>query len=482
LPGQEVTLAKDGEILVRGENVSPGYWSEPDLHESNDGWFRTGDVGELDDQGNLYFKGRRKDVIITSAGVNIYPEDIELVLNRQPEIKVSAVIETQSTHGPEPLAVLILRNQDLRAETIINRVNQSLAAHQQVRRWFIWSGEDFPRTATQKIRKRLVAEIVQQEMAAPVLKTAGNHIEPLADIVARISGEALPPLGSSVTLGTDLKLDSLGRVELLSALEDRYQIDIDEASFTDATTLGDVEKMIRKGSVDRAASYPYPRWPRRWPVTWIRMALLYGIVFPAIRIMGWPKIRGQHHLRDLRGPLVFVCNHVTLADHALVLFALPGRLRATTAIAQDGEILRSWRHPAETRAWFLKRLDLLKYLSVALIFNVFSMPHKSGFRRSFGFAGELMDRGYNLMIFPEGERTKHGAMNPFKIGTGLLIKELETPVVPMRIHGLWRLKEARRHFAWPREISVEIGEAVSYSRECGPEQIAHDLAVRVQEL
>jgi long-chain acyl-CoA synthetase len=121
-------------------------------------------------------------------------------------------------------------------------------------------------------------------------------------------------------------------------------------------------------------------------------------------------------------------------------------------------------------------------LSVAFIFNVFSMPQKSGFRRSFGFAGELMDQGYNLMIFPEGERTKHGAINPFKIGTGLLIKELNTPVVPMRIHGLWRLKQAHRHFAWPREISLEIGEAVSYARECGPEEIAHDLAVRVHEL
>jgi long-chain acyl-CoA synthetase len=269
---------------------------------------------------------------------------------------------------------------------------------------------------------------------------------------------------------------------LLSALEDRYQIEIDEASFTDATTLGDVEKIIREGSVDRAASYPYPRWPRRWPVTWMRLALLYGMVFPVIRLMGWPKIRGQHHLRDLRRPAVFVCNHVSMVDHALVLFALPWTLRATTAIAQDGEILRSWSRPSETRSWFGKRLDLLKYLSVALIFNVFSMPHKSGFRRSFGFAGELMDRGYNLMIFPEGERTKHGAMNPFKPGTGLLIKELETTVIPMRIHGLWRLKQAHRHFAWPREISLEIGEPVRYSSEWGPEQIANDLALRVREL
>lgn len=482
LPGQEITLTEDGEILVRGDNVSPGYWSEPHLHESNHDWFRTGDVGQLDDQGNLYFKGRRKEVIVTSAGVNIYPEDIELVLNSQPEIKASAVIETHGTHGPEPLAVLILRHQEVTPDPIINRANQSLAAHQQVRRWFIWSGEDFPRTATQKIRKGLVAARVQKEMATSAPVPAANDREPLAEIVARISGEARPPLGPSARLGGDLKLDSLGRVELLSALEDRYQIEIDEASFTETTTLGEVKEIIRAGSPKGPAAYPYPRWPRRWPLTWVRVALLYLIVFPLIRIMGWPRIRGKQHLRDLRRPLVIVCNHVTMVDHALVLFALPWRLKTKTAIAQDGEILRSWRHSPTGTGRFRTILNLLKYSAVALLFNVFSMPQKSGFRRSFGFAGEIMDRGYNLMIFPEGERTKHGAMNPFKVGTGLLIKELGAPVVPMRIHGLWRLQQAHRHFAWPREIVLEIGEAVRYSSETEPEQIAHDLALRLQDL
>jgi len=351
-----------------------------------------------------------------------------------------------------------------------------------VRRWFIWSGEDFPRTATQKIRKGLVAERIRKESVAPVPGPASDDTEPLAQMVARVSGEASTPPGPSARLGTELKLDSLGRVELLSALEERYQIEIDEASFTETTTLGEVEKIIREGSLDVTASYPYPRWPYRWPMTWARMALLYLLVFPAIRIMGWPRIHGKHHLRDPRGPLIFVCNHVTMADHALILFALPFRLKARTAIAQDGEILRGWRHPPKTSAWFRKTLNLLQYASVALLFNVFSMPQKSGFRRSFSFAGELMDRGYNLIIFPEGERTKHGAMNPFKSGAGLLIKELAAPVVPMRIHGLWRLKQAHRHFVWPGEIAIEIGEAVRYSSETEPEQIAHDLALRVQEL
>jgi len=209
---------------------------------------------------------------------------------------------------------------------------------------------------------------------------------------------------------------------------------------------------------------------------------LYSIVFPAIRIMGWPKIRGKEHLRKLRGPIVFICNHVTMVDHALVLFALPARFKAKMVIAQDGELLREWLHQPKETGLFTRLLHLLQYISVVLFFNVFSMPQKSGFRRSFRFAGEMMDRGYNLMVFPEGQRTRHGAMNPFMSGTGLLIRELDARVVPIRIDGLWELKRTNRHFALPGEVSVTVGEPIHYSNQDEPGQIARDLARRVKAL
>jgi long-chain acyl-CoA synthetase len=483
MPGQDVKLAENGEILVRGENVSPGYWRDnARATTALDGWFRTGDIGEMDEEGRLYFKGRKKEVIVTSAGVNIYPEDIEPVLDRQPEIRASAVIETQTARGPEPLAVLILRDNRVKPDAVIDRANASLAQHQQLRRWFVWSGEDFPRGATQKVRKQLVAEKVRAELAGAVPSSSTGYPEPLAEIVTRISKDAPSKLDPSAKLGTDLKLDSLGRVELLSALEDRYQVEIDEAAFTDATTLADVEKIIREGKHGEAAPYPYPRWQQRWPISWLRIALLYSIVLPAIRIMGWPRIRGKEHLRKLRGPVVFISNHVTMVDHALVLFALPARFKPKMVIAQDGELLREWLHPPKGTGLFTRLLHLLQYISVVFFFNVFSMPQKSGFRRSFGFAGEMMDRGYNLMVFPEGQRTTHGAMNPFMPGTGLLIRELDAPVVPIRIDGLWELKRTNRHFALPGEVSVTVGEPVHYSNQDEPGQIARDLARRVKAL
>jgi long-chain acyl-CoA synthetase len=489
LPGQEVKLDENGEILMRGENLSPGYWKDDGQSiAAEDGWFRTGDVGELDEEGNLYFKGRKREVIVTSAGVNIYPADIELVLDRQPEIKASAIIEIDGPHGPEPLAVLIVSDDYANAGAVINRVNELLAPHQQIRRWFVWPGEDFPRTSMQKIRKQLVKEVVRAELAqagslsGSAAAPSIDHSNNLVEIIARISKAESATFGPSAKLGADLKLDSLGRVELLSALEDRYQLEIDEAAFTDATTLAEVEKIIREDRHEEAAPYPYPQWQQRWPLSWLRIALLYLIVLPVTRVMGWPRIRGKEYLRNVRGPLVFICNHVTMTDHALVLLALPGRFRTRMAIAMDGEQLREWLHPQPGTRLFTRLLYLLEYASVVFFFNVFSMPQKSGFRRSFMFAGEMMDHGFSLLVFPEGQRTKDGALNPFMPGTGLLIQKLGAPVVPMRIDGLWELKRANRHFAWPGEVSVVIGEPVTYSSQQDPEAVAANLAEHVRAL
>ena len=487
LQGQEVKLADNGEILVRGENVSPGYWkADGQLSATENGWFRTGDVGEIGEEGRLYFKGRKREVIVTSAGVNIYPADIELMLSRQPEIKAGAVIEIEGPHGPEPLAVLIMRDIHANAEGVIGRVNKLLAAHQQIRRWFVWQGEDFPRTPTQKVRKRIVGEVVRTELLGTqnsnrAVASVGQSND-LAEIIARISKDVLPTVDPSAKLGADLKLDSLGRVELLSALEDRYQLEIDEAALTDATTVAEVEKIIREGRHKETAQYPYPKWQQRWPLRWLRIVMLYLIVLPATRLLGWPTIRGKEHLRKVSGPLVFICNHVTMVDHALVLLALPHRLRSSMAIAMDGEQLRDWLHPPAGTLRLTRLLGLLKYTSVVFFFNVFSMPQKSGFRRSFMFAGEMMDRGSSLLVFPEGQRTKHGAMNPFMPGTGFLIQKLGAPVVPMRIDGLWELKKADRHFAWPGEVSLIIGEPVTYSPQKDPQAVVADLSAQVREL
>jgi long-chain acyl-CoA synthetase len=482
LPGQELRLDEHGEILVRGANVSPGYWQAGAARPvaSDGGWLRTGDLGEMDADGNIYFKGRKKDVIVTAAGLNVFPEDIEAALNRQPEVKTSAVVGVEGERGPEPLAFLILRGADADAGAAVARANETLARHQRVLRWHVWPESDFPRTPTQKVRKRDLLERIKARGAAAT-QVAGAHAA--SAVEAHTNGSSAAPVSAVIPpLET---LDSLGRVELLSELEDRYQIEIDEASFTAATTAADVERIVRAGGAEAEASakYPYPYWTQRFPVPWLRVAFYYAVVLPITSVLCWSRVRGRDRLRDLRGPALFVSNHITYFDHALILSALPGRFRRRFAIAQEGERLRWWRRPPEgtplLRRWRWK----LQYFLVVSIFNTFPLPQKSGFRRSFAYAGESVDRGHSVLVFPEGTRTEDGRLNPFRKGTGLLASQLGIPVVPARIDGLYALKRSgRRGFTRPHNVTITFGEPVTYPPDADPAAIAEDLERRVREI
>jgi long-chain acyl-CoA synthetase len=485
LPSQEIKLDETGEIMVRGENISPGYWRGGARPLRNDeGWLRTGDMGEMDTDGNLYFRGRKKDLIVTAAGLNIYPEDLEAALNRQPEVRDSIVIPVEGPRGPEPLAILIPRHDPAHLEQAVRRANEILSRHQQVRRWLVWPESDFPRTATQKVRKREVRARMESEgrrMKDNDEAKAHNFIPHPSSLIPSIIPQ-LRQLDPSMNLTTDLKLDSLGRVELLSALEDRYQMDIDEAAFTAATTVGDVEKMINEGTLDSASRYPNTRWAQRFPLTWIRAALFYSFTLPLTCLMCRAHVEGSERLDELRAPAVFVSNHITMADHALILSALPRRFRSRMAIAMEGEILRDFRYPPEALSPLARARLLWQYVLIVILFNVFPLPKKSGFRRSFAFAGEAMDSGHSILVFPEGKRTDDGQMNPFMAGTGLLVADLHAPVVPVRIDGLFELKQKRQYFARPGQVSVTFGVPVRYADEETPERITRDLERRVATL
>lgn len=510
LPGREVKLDDKGEILVRGDNVSSGYWGKAGTILNEEGWLRTGDVAEMDEDGNLFFKGRKKDVIVTGAGLNIYPDDLEASLNAQPEIRDSAVVGIDTVQGPEPFAVLLLRDEGADATAIVKRANQTLSPYQQIRRWSIWPDEDFPRTPTQKIRKPAVMERIKAEeqrgrgagerrsggageheispfssAPTPLCSSAPQPLRSSASFVlqqiARVSGEAPARVDPSANLEMDLKLDSLGRVELLGALEDHYQVDIDEAAFTAATTVGDIEKMIREGARETAVQYEYPKWAQRFPVTWIRFVVFYLVILPLTRLMSRTTVFGAEQL-DVRAPVLFIANHIAMVDAALILLALPARFQRKLAIAMEGEVLRGWRYPQAGAGWFVRMILLAQYVLVVSLFNVFPLPQKSGFRRSFAFAGETMDRGYSVLVFPEGSRTRDGEMQPFMEGIGLLAKNLDVPVVPAKIDGLYEMKRQGKHFARRGRITVTIGEQMSFSRDDEPSSITKQLEQRVASL
>ena len=491
LHGREVKLDESGEILVRGENVATGYWEGNKIHApakngDDAGWFRTGDLGALDAEGNLYFKGRKKNVIVTAAGMNVFPEDLEALLRREPEVKDCVVVGLDRGGNAEPCGVLLLRDvtsvkQPRHAAGIVARVNDSLAEYQRMRSWFLWPETDFPRTSTGKpklseIRASVEAQWGIANGAANWPANAGG----IKELISRMQGGG-KEVGPNANLESDLHLSSLDRVELLSALEDRYQVDLNETSFASARTVGEVENLVRASSPVRS-EFVSPRWAQRWPVTWIRSFFYYLLTWPATHLMAHPRVFGRENLRGVKGPVLVISNHVIYLDVGFVLAALSMRLRHRLAVAMGGERLAEMRHPP--REWPLARrlLNRMNYFLVVSLFNVFPLPKQSGFRESFRFAGDLADRGWNILVFPEGDLTPDGKLQPFRAGIGLLASNLKLPVVPMRIDGGYEVREAGSKFNRPGRIQVHIGKPVEFPAGTDPQEIARALEQCVAEL
>ena len=499
LPGRDFRLAEDGEILVRGENVASGYWQRGALQDpktaapENDGWLRTGDLGELDAEGNLRFRGRKKSVIVTPAGLNVYPEDLEAALRQQPDVCDCVVIPQQREGNAEPLAVLLLHEPGAEAASrVIESANRSLAEYQKIRAWIIWPDPDFPRTPTGKPKLPQIATRAAEVSSPPKNHDPANVAA--ADHGGRLSSETTDRIsevlarlaiqGQSQSLERDLSLGSLDRVELMSALEHNYQVELNETAFAEAKTISDVRNLLGQPPA-RRTEYAYPRWAQREPWRLLRLAVYYVLVWPATQMLGHPKIVGRENLKNVRGPVLVVSNHITRrADIGLILAALPPRFRHRLATAMRGESLQRMRKPP--RDWFIGQRSAYQigYWLVVALFNVFPLPQLSGFRESFRYAGESIDRGYSVLIFPEGEvnNSETGEMASFQSGIGILAENLRVPIVPMRLDGVWQMKHRGRRLARFGEISVRIGPFITFRPGTRPETIARELEQAVAAL
>jgi long-chain acyl-CoA synthetase len=499
LPGREFRLADDGEILVRGENVSAGYWQDGGLQTSGGtAWLPTGDVGELDADGNLRFRGRKKSVIVTPAGLNVYPGDLEHALRQQVGLKDCVIVAIERGGNAEPCAVLLMQDghtgdsasSNVTAANAIEGANASLAEYQRMRTWVVWPDADFPRTPTGKPRLGAITTVTMQVLNgggenARISSSGEGRAGELSTLLHRFSAPNVPESGGSgQRLESQLNLSSLDRVELMSALEERYQVELNETQFAQAKTIVDIEKLLQAPSA-RRTDFVYPLWTLSAPMRWVRLAVYYVLVWPATQIFGHPRIVGVDHLREMHGPVLVVSNHVTRRDDSgLIMAALPPRYRHMLATAVGGETLQTMRHPP--REWFFAKRWAYRigYWLMTALFTTFPLPQYSGFRESFRFAGTAIDRGYSVLVFPEGHGndSETGEMDKFQSGIGLLAENLSVPIVPMRIDGVWKMRREGRRFAKRGEITVRIGSSVRFPQGTPPEEIASRLRQIIVEM
>jgi long-chain acyl-CoA synthetase len=285
----------------------------------------------------------------------------------------------------------------------------------------------------------------------------------------------------------------LERVALLGALEDRYQIDLSENNLAKAVTVGDLESLIKgkkgeRGSlndpsnIDRSNIFHYPEWVLRWPVTWLRLAAHYLLMRPAVFLLARPSVSGTETLDNLSGPLLVVSNHLADVDIGLIQYALPPPFRHKLATATRGEALEALRSPSPQRVWAVRIYDRVQWtLGVALL-NLFPLPQHSGFRKTFAYAGAAVDRGYSVLVFPEGRHSRDGTIGEFRSGVGLLANNLLIPILPVRIAGLFELKMAGKKFSSPGKVQIRMGKPMRFAPGTNPEEIARALQNAVQSL
>ncbi len=466
IQGVEIKIADDGEILVRGENVTSGYYvagqspepkaQSPDTSVfDSDGWLHTGDIGERDEQGRLFIKGRKKEMIVTPDGLNVFPEDVERVLDEQPGVRESAVVGAIDGAQERVHAVLVL-DPGTDMDAVIREANAKLQDHQRIRTSSLWPGTELPRTeGTRKLKRSAIRDWVRSG-GAPVAAPGGDSLESL---LARFAhGRAV----SGTTTLAELGLSSLERVELMVALEDRFQTRLDEGRFSEVASVADLRQLVEAPATADGIEEPveFPSWNRTWPVRVVRRLSQATWMMPLTRAFAYVRVEGLEHLQHIDGPVVFASNHQSHMDGPVILSALPGRWRARVAPAMAKEFFKAHFFPADHtwREWFTNSLNY--YLS-AFFFNAFPLPQReAGARQTLKYIGELTGQGWSILIFPEGMRSPTGELKPFRGGIGMIGSRLDIPIIPVRIEDVDRLMPMGSTFVKPGRVRVAFGAPI----------------------
>lgn len=473
LAGVELRLA-GGEIFARGDNVFPGYYRNEEATRGAfaDGWFRTGDLGELGPDGWLRIKGRSKELIVTGAGVNVYPDEIEAILNRTPGVREGCVIGLDRGKGEDVHGVLIPDGSGRSPEEIVNEVNARLDELHRITSWSVWPDGEFPKTTTLKIRKFQVKERIEQGGGTA---GGGRGADRLTALVATITGSPPDRVTEEALLVSDLGLTSIARLELVNALEMEFRLDLEDSVIGPGTRVADLREIVRRR--DKVSIREHFRIRAMGGVALALRRLLDTVLHgPLLRAFATLKPVGIENLSGVRGPVMFVSNHLSYLDQPAIMLALPESWRYTTATAAWEEFFfRNYRNLLQ-KLW--KRFAY-EYASVA--FTVFPLPQSRGFRGALRFMGRLADRGMNILLFPEGERSRDGRLLPFQQGLGVMVRELGVPVVPVKIRGLEQVLP--RGSSWPRkgDVSVTFGKPIRFRGET-PTEIVERARRAVEEL
>jgi long-chain acyl-CoA synthetase len=449
-----------------------------------DGWLHTGDIGELDSEGRLFIKGRKKDVIVTSSGLNVFPEDVEPVLESTPGIREAVVVGLRQDGEETVHAVLILENATIDPSKLIQSANRLLEDHQRIHGWTVWPSDAFPRTpSTQKTKRSEVLGQIER-------LRSGDEGERPADGIELVLGDVVSgALGSSrrALLSEDLGFSSLDRIELMGRVEDHFGIRLDEERFSELRTVEDLERAIQIGqssgseNKESVSELSMPKWATRWPVRLLRRSFYTFVLSPLFRNYIHLNVSGLDCLEKVCPPVLFAANHSSHLDTPAILVALPGYWRNTVTPAMLADYF-AVHFEMESASFREKASNRLQYFLACGLFGAYPLPQRiSGVREALRYTGDLVSRGFCPLVFPEGMRSSDGEMREFRPGIGLMAQRLGVPVVPVRIDGTHAVLSVQD--SWPRRgaVSVRFGPPI-VSRGTDAASITRQIEASIRDM
>ncbi len=478
IKGVEVRLSKDGEILVRGPNVMKGYWNRPKETEQvlKNGWLYTGDLGEMDEEGYLYIKGRKKEIIVLSTGKNVNPEEIELLILREGDLvkdvgvleiggKLHALVYPDLERAKERG---VLNIEETIKWEVIDPVNRKLPEWKRIAGFKIVDRE-LPKTRLGKLKRFLLPKLYQQvrrgkkEQDSSLLETPEGKV-----IKSFLEKQAGVEVFSSHHIEVDLGLDSLAKVELMSFLEKTFGIKISEEELSRYSTVGELVELVRKRKSTIQAQ------EINWKDTLESAPPLelpdYRLLFNAGRWILRCFFKTYNRLEVLgseslpKKPFIIAPNHASYLDAFVIASSLPPDIAKDTYFLGEESYFRN---------------------SVASLFgklaHVITVDVNKNLRESFLKVAGSLKAGKVVVIFPEGARTRTGELMEFKKGVAILSKELDVPVVPTAIKGTYEVWSIYDKFPKPKKIKVLFGKAV-YPEGMTYEEITEALKAQIGSL
>ena len=287
----------------------------------------------------------------------------------------------------------------------------------------------------------------------------------------------LGALHSSLKLGDDLGLSSLDRLELAVSLENDYQIAIQDSFFDEKTSIRDLENLLSGGQRGREITMPH--FSNHPVFISLRFLAWHIILFPLLRILCRSKVIGLENLQGVDPPAIFVANHGSHLDTPLILRSLPPRFRYRISPAMTIDPFREYFFPTGLHP-FLRFFQFAGYIILVVFFHTYPFS-AAAFRRSFSYTGELIEKNYCPLVFPEGERTYTGEIEPFKEGIGHLALGIRVPIIPLRLKGTFRVLPRYTFVPKRGDVSVHIGKPYLF-KGGEPKSVANKLRKIIEEL